>query len=241
MSAYRYPTAARALRGGFVEALGAPALVLGAGYIGFGALSGDAGIPLLLALVSTVTIFALPAQIAMVEMWQLATPIAALVLAVAMTNARFLPMAATLMPQLRHPRWTGWHYALAAHCVAMSGWAIAMRRNAEMEPAHRLPFFCGFTFGLWLACLVGTAAGYHASGNVPAQLTVGLVFLNPIYFILILARETRTRIGVVALGCGAVAGPPVHMWIPEWSLILGGTLAGIVAFVLLELGGRHGR
>lgn len=240
MPTYSYATSAEALRGGFVEALGAPALVLGSGYIGFGALAGDAGVSLLLALVSTVTIFALPAQIAMVEMWQLGTPVAALVLAVAMTNARFLPMAATLLPQMRHPRWTRWHYAFAAHCIAMSGWAIAMRRNPEMQAEHRLPFFCGFTLGLWLACLVGTAAGYYISGNVPDQLTVGLVFLNPIYFILILVRETRTRLGIVALSCGAVAGPPVHMWIPDWSLIVGGALAGILAFVILEIGAQHG-
>ena len=29
---------------------------------------------------------------------------------------------------------------------------------------------------------------------------------------------------------GTVIGPPVHLLIPEWSLIIGGTLAGLVAF-----------
>jgi len=229
-----------ALRGGLREALGAPALVLGAGYVGFGALAGDAGISPLLALVSTLLIFALPAQIAMVEMWQLGTALPALVLAVMMTSTRFLPMAATLLPQMRHPRWSGRHYTFAAHCIAMTGWAIAMRRGPEMAAEHRLPYFCAFTMGLWVACLAGTTAGFYLSGLFSELLTVGLVFLNPVYFILILLRETRSRVGVTALLCGAVLGPPVHLMIPEWSLIVGGTLAGLIAFGILEAGARRG-
>jgi predicted branched-subunit amino acid permease len=144
--------------------------------VGFGALAGDAGVSFLLAVISTPLIFALPAQIIMVEMWQVGAPVAALVLAVMMANARFLPMTATLLPQMRHPRWKGWQYAFAAHCVAMSGWAIAMRRNLEMDAEHRLPFFCGFSTGMWLACVVGTVAGYFMSGMVNELVTVGLIF-----------------------------------------------------------------
>ena len=131
----RYSSSPEALRGGVLEALGAPALVLGSGYVGFGALAGDAGIPLLLAALATPLIFALPAQIIMVEMWQVGAPVVALVLAVMMSNARFLPMTATLLPQLRHPRWTGWHYTLATHLVAMSGWVIWRCSRSTASPS----------------------------------------------------------------------------------------------------------
>ena len=235
----RYSSSGEALRGGTLEALGAPALVLGSGYVGFGALAGDAGIPVLLAALATPMIFALPAQIITVEMWQVSAPLLALVLAVMMSNARFLPMTATLLPQLRHPRWSAWHYALATHLVAMSGWAIAMRRNMEMQPEHRLPFFCGFSITCVFACLAGTLLGYYMSEMFHRLVTVGLIFLNPIYFILILTRETRTRLGIVALACGALAGPLVHSWIPAWSLIVSGILAGSLAFLIIELSGAR--
>jgi predicted branched-subunit amino acid permease len=241
ISGPRYETAADALRGGALEGMGAPALVLGSGYIGFGALAADAGVSLPLAVLSTPMIFALPAQIIMVEMWQLGTPVLALVLAVMMANARFLPMTATLLPQMRHPRWNGWHYAFATHLVAMSGWAIAMRRNVELEAEHRLPFFCGFSLIMWLGCSLGTLIGFFLSGGFHDLVTVGLIFLNPIYFILILTRETRTRLGITALLCGAVAGPLVHLWIPDWSLIVGGILAGLLAFAILESTGAARR
>jgi len=232
-----YNSTRQALKGGILEALGAPALVLGSGYVGFGALAGDAGIPVLLAALATPLIFALPAQIIMVEMWQVSAPVVALVLAVMMSNARFLPMTATLLPQMRHPRWRGRHYALATHLVAMSGWAIAMRRNLEMQAEHRLPFFCGFSLACVLACLLGTLLGYYLSEMFPTLVTVGLIFLNPIYFILILTRETRTRLGIIALLCGAVAGPVIHSWIPDWSLIVSGILAGTAAFLIIEMVG----
>src|SRR5690625_802218 len=165
----------------------------------------------------------------MVEMWQLGTPVIALVLAVVMANARFLPMTATLLPQMRHPRWSGWHYAFAAHLVAMSGWAIAMRRNLELQPEHRLPFFCGFSLLMWLSCSIGTLIGFYLSGSFHGLVTVGLIFLNPIYFILILARATRTRLGIVALLCGPAAGPLVCLWLPACGLIVAGILSVAIA------------
>lgn len=228
-----------AWRGGFREALGSPALVLGAGYVGFGALARDADISLLLAAVSTLSIFALPAQIAMIELWQGGAAFVPLVLAVMMTSARFLPMAATLLPSLRHPRWSAPHYVFAAHCIAMTGWAVAMRRAPQMAADQRLPFFCAFTIALWAASLAGTVLGYFLSGLFTGLLTLGLVFLNPIYFLLILIRETRTRLGIVSLLCGALAGPPAHLLVPDWSLILGGVLAGLAAFAILELTGER--
>lgn len=233
-----FASVSAAWRGGVALAAGAPALVLGAGYVGFGALARDADISLAPALVSTVSIFALPAQIALIELWQGGTALPALVLAVMMTSARFLPMAATLMPTLRHPRWNGAHYVFAAHCVAMTGWAVAMRRAPTMEAEQRLPFFCAFTVTLWAASLVGTVLGYYLSTLFSDLFTLGLVFLNPVYFLLILVRETRNRLGVTALICGAAIGPPVHLVIPDWSLVIGGIAAGLLAFAITEFGKR---
>jgi predicted branched-subunit amino acid permease len=156
-----------AWKGGAVEALGVPAAVLGAGYIGFGALAFDADFSLALALFSTMTIWALPGQIALIELRELGTAAPALVLAVMLTSARFLPMTVTLLPLLRHPAYRTWHYYLAGHFVAMTGWAVAVRRCPMLPLEQRLPYFLGFAIALWLACLAGTAAGYFASSSLP--------------------------------------------------------------------------
>lgn len=228
-----------AWRQGLREAFGTPAAVLGAGYIGFGALARDADFSLLLSLVSTLTIWALPGQIALIELRTLGTALPALVLAVMLTSARFFPMTAALLPALRHPRWRGWHYYLVGHFVAMTGWAVAMRRCPQMPPEERLPYFLGFAVMLWLACAGGTVLGFYLSHLFSERVTLGLVFLNPMYFVLILTGETRSRLGVAALLCGATAGPLLHLLVPQWSLILGGLLGGTAAFLFLEASRKH--
>jgi len=50
--------------------------------------------------------------------------------------------------------------------------------------------------------------------------------------VLILTGETRTRHGVLALACGAVAGPLIHLASPQWSVMLGGLIGGTAAWGL---------
>ncbi len=232
MSSDRHAVASTsaAWKGGVREALGTPAAVLGAGYIGFGALAFDADFSLALTLFSTMTIWALPGQIAFIELRELGTAAPALVLAVMLTSARFLPMAVTLLPLLRHPAYRPWHYYLAGQLVAMTSWAVAIRHSPLLPLDQRLPYFLGFAGALWFACLAGTAVGYFASGSLSELVTLGLVFLNPIYFILLLGGEVRQRQAVLALLFGAAAGPLLQLVTPQWGLLVAGILGGTIAF-----------
>ena len=227
-NAFASPRAA--WKGGAAEALGVPAAVLGAGYVGFGALAFDADFSLALTLFSTMTIWALPGQIALIELRELGTAAPALVLAVMLTSARFLPMAVTLLPLLRHPAYRPWHYYLAGQFVAMTGWAVAIRRCPMLPLEQRLPYFLGFSSALWVSCLAGTTAGFFASGSLSDLATLGLVFLNPIYFILLLGGEVRHRQGVVALLAGAIAGPLMQLVTPQWGLLAAGIIGGTIAY-----------
>ena len=78
-------------------------MVLGAGYLGFGALANGGQFPLWAALLSTVTIFALPGQLAMLEMSIAGSVPVMIVVTVGLTAARFLPMTVALLPVLRSP------------------------------------------------------------------------------------------------------------------------------------------
>ena len=93
-------------RAGVRDAIGVPAAVLAAGMIGFGAFALEHGLSLGLALACTVGIWALPGQIVLLEMHAGGASGLLTVLAVALTSARFLPMAMTLMPLVRHPRYS---------------------------------------------------------------------------------------------------------------------------------------
>lgn len=209
-------------------------MVLAAGYLGFGALANGNGFPLWAALLSTATIFALPGQLAMVEMALAGTLATVIVLTVSLTAARFLPMSVTFMPVVRLPGRPAWRYYLAAHLLAMTGWAVGMRRLPELEPDARLAWFVGFALTNWVVCLLATVVGYGLADSLPDLVRRGLVFVGPLYFLLILTGEARTRQVIVALACGAVAGPLVHLAAPEWSVVLGGVVGGTVAWGLVR-------
>lgn len=220
---------------GMRAALGVPVLVIAASFIGFGALCRESGFTLWLGLASTATGWALPGQIALVELYATGASLAVILLAVALTNARLLPMAVVLMPLLRSPGRPRWHYYLVSHFVAITGWTHAMRHFPSMPPEARLPHYLGFGLVLWSSTLATTAFGFGLSDLVPQSVTLGLVFLNPIYFMLIFVADFRRPGRALALGFGAVAGPLLHLLDPDWGLLATGLIAGTAAFLLAEL------
>jgi predicted branched-subunit amino acid permease len=217
------------------ESIGVPSMVLAAGYLGFGALANGSGFPLWASVLSTATIFALPGQLAMLEMSLAGTLASAIVVTVGLTAARFLPMTVALMPLLhRDDRPASWRLYAAAHLLAMTGWAACMRRFPDLPLASRLPWFVGFALTNWLVCLAATVIGYGLADSLPPLVRQGLVFVGPLYFLLILSGETRTRQGIVALACGAVIGPLVHLIAPQWSVMMGGLAGGTLAWLLVR-------
>ncbi|MBK1671590.1 branched-chain amino acid permease [Rhodovibrio sodomensis] len=228
-----------AARAGLRQAFGAPGLVLSASFLGFGALVRQSDLALWHGVLSTVTGWALPGQIALVELYAAGASLLSIALAVALSNARLLPMTVTLVPVLRAKRWPRWSYFLAAHYIAVTGWAAAMRVCPAIPPDERLPYFTGFTVTLWTGTIAATAIGFYLAGAVPQQVSLGLVFLNPIYFMLVFAESAKQRMRALALGLGAVAGPAVHLLSPDWGLLISGVGAGTLAYALDRLWARR--
>jgi predicted branched-subunit amino acid permease len=227
-----YGSGARAFRGGAIDALGLPALVLGASYLGFGSLVRESGYSLTLGLFSTMTGWALPGQVVLIELMALGSSLFAICLAVAMTNMRLLPMAVTLTPMLRVPGRPGWRYYLAAHFCAVTVWVFTMRRAPSLPMEERLSYFLGFAVTIWGASMVGTATGYLLSATVPMQVSLGLVFLNPIYFMLMFMGDLGQRSRVLALLIGLAAGPLLFQVDADWGLMIAGLGAGTLGFYL---------
>lgn len=213
------------------EAFGAPALVLGASFVGFGSLVRVSGLSAGMGLFSTVTSWALPGQIALVELYAAGVSLASLAAAVALTNVRLMPMVAALMPQLARPGLPRWKLYAAAHLVAVTGWVAAMRRCPSMPRDQRLSYLMGFSGTLWVTTMVCTLAGFLLADSVPPYVTLGLVFLNPIYFMLVLSADLKNRRRMLALVLGAAGGPIFHLLTPEWGLLITGLVAGTLAFV----------
>ena len=67
---------------------------------------------------------------------------------------------------------------------------------------------------------------------VPKSVTLGLVFINPIYFLVMFAGNLANRAWAYALGIGGVLGPILHLVSPDWGLLITGLVAGTAAYFI---------
>ena len=125
-----------AFRAGCRAALGVPAAVLLAGMIGFGALGHASGLGLGVTTASSVLIYALPGQVVLVEMVALGASGTAIVIATALTAARFLPMTLTLIPQIPASDRQASLFA-KAHLISTTSWAVMTRNFPDLAPEQR--------------------------------------------------------------------------------------------------------
>jgi len=213
-------------------ALGAPAVLMVASHIGFGAFAQANGISSWAAVFSTVAIWALPGQLVLVESWVLGAAFFAIVPAVMLTGTRFLPMSLAMMPLMRHPRHREATYYVAAHMVSNISWAAVTPRCDDVPRAERLAYFLGFACSCWTIAMVSVAAGFHLASAIPRSIQVALVLFTPLTYLLMLSGEVRHRAGAIAIVLGAIAGPAFHLLDPELGILLCGLVAGTAAFGL---------
>lgn len=217
-----------------------PAAVLIAGYIGFGALAAGHGLPLVLAVASTPVLWALPAQLILAEMHHLGAPFLATLLTVSLSSARFLPMTVMLMPMMHDPRHRPWRYYALAHLLSLSGWAMAVARFPRIAQPERLAWFGGFALTLMAASAAATAVGFVLADRLTPFARTGLVFMAPMYYLLILLGSARERTAVLGLACGTVAGPLAYLASPQWSVLAGGLAGGSLAYWIIRRMQAHG-
>ena len=222
-------TQRQAYRIGISDGSRLPAAVLIISLMGFGSLCRESGLSLDFAVVQLVTMWAMPGQIAFIELYSAGNSLFAITLAVAMANARFMPMTATLMPLLRPGvRRPGWLYAMS-HMVSFNAWVWVLRRCSELPPKRRAAYYMGFVTMTGSAGLLGTLAGYLLAGVVPGNVTLAMVFVNIVYFVLMIA-DARGMAALLAVAAGAVAGPLLHLATADWGLLLCGLIGGTLAF-----------
>lgn len=215
--------------GGTRDGLGAPAWVLMAGMIGFGALGRASGMDIWLTTSITVFLFALPGQVVYVEMMSMGAVGATIAIAVAFTATRFLTMTLTLFPQL-HKNSQGKSNYLGVHLLAMSSWAYCMKSFPLIKKEHRYAYFLGIGVACWGVSIPSTAIGFLIAGSVPTAVTYGLLFINPLFFLLTFT-EIQAPINRLAIALGGGLGLIFYLKWPGQSLLLSGLIGGTIAYV----------
>jgi predicted branched-subunit amino acid permease len=226
----RFANRQEALWRGIRDAMGAPVLVLFAGMVGFGAMGRTHGFDAWITGLTSLLMFALPGQVVMLEMFISGSSLLAIGFAVTLTSTRFITMVVTLFPQL-HRRDRNASLYLWVHMLAMTAWAVSMREFPSISPKHRLNYFIGLALPCWLISPLGTVLGYFVAGWVPEAVTLGLVFINPLFFLLTFT-DVKPWANRIAICLGCILGPAFFMVDSDSSLLLTGLVGGTLAYLI---------
>jgi predicted branched-subunit amino acid permease len=216
-------------------------LVLFASMVGFGGLCRDIGFPIGAAMLSSVLIWALPAQVLVVGGYAAGNAAPVIALAVALSSIRLFPMTAALIPYLRGRNTGIGVQFLAAHFVAVTAWIEGMRRLPGTPIEGRLPFFFGIGCLLLVSATAATLIGFLLAGTLPRSLAIGLLFLTPLSFLIQLSHNARDLVDRLALAFGLILAPLLAEIGGRldllWTGLIGGTAAWAVhRFVKLRRG-----
>ncbi len=213
------------------DAVGFPSITLFASMTGFGSLVHESGLPFMMAIAATVGIWGLPGQLTLVEMHVAGLSAFFVILGVALANARFLPMVVSFMPLMNEAgSKSRWDFALV-QMLSINSWAAGLKRFPEIEKRFRRRYYIVFAVICMSAGTLGTVIGYFGVGLMPRPIALGLIFMNPLFFAVLLAG-VQSKPSMIALVVGAPLGVMFHLVAPDLDLLLTGVVGGTLAFLL---------
>ena len=217
-----------------LKSFDSPAIALGASFIAIGALLKNIGFNIQQSILSTVLTYALPGQLVMAESFFIGASLVNIFLAVWLVNARLYPMTVSLMPLLKETRQPRWKYYLSCHFLAVSSWLIMKDRIQVVDQKNRIDFWIGIGVGTWSTAIVATIVGYLLSDYLSKDMVIGFAIINPVYFACMMVGAMKSKSISTAVILGSILGPTLFLFSQEWSILIGGTLAGTIAFIVGE-------
>ena len=211
-----------------------PAIALGCCFIAIGALLKNIGFNIQESIFSTMLIYALPGSLVMAESILVGASLLSIFIAVWFVNARLYPMAVSLFPLMMDESQPKWKYYLSCHFIAVSAWLIMKSKYEEIEKKDRVDFWIGIGAATWSVAVIATIIGFYLSDYLNKDMLMGLAILNPIYFTCMMVGAMKTTQVTLSVTLGGILGPIFYFFSPEWSILLGGLVAGSIAYFIGE-------
>jgi predicted branched-subunit amino acid permease len=211
-----------------------PAIALGCCFIAIGALLKNIGFNIQESIFSTMLIYALPGSLVMAESILVGASLLSIFIAVWFVNARLYPMAVSLFPLMMDENQPKWKYYLSCHFSAVSAWLLMKSNYETIEKKDRVDFWIGIGSATWSVAVIATILGFYLSDYLNKDMLMGLAILNPIYFTCMMVGAMKTIQVTLSVTLGGILGPVFYFFSPEWSILLGGLIAGSIAYLIGE-------
>ena len=201
-------------------------------YIGIGALAHDFGFPIWWSMLSTLLVWAGPAQVILISTLGAGATEFEAAIAVCLSSVRLLPMVVALLPMLKRPGLRTWKLVLPAHFTAVSMWVEALRLLPKQPREDRIAFCNGLGTGYLITAMTATISGFYLAAKLPPLASAALLFLTPLAFLMSTLRNSRMLADFLSLGFGLVLGPLFAYWQVGLDLMWSGIAAGTAAYIV---------
>jgi predicted branched-subunit amino acid permease len=225
-----FSSSASAFRGGVKSALTSVFfLVLMGTYIGIGALAHDFGLTSWWLALSTLLVWAAPAQVILISALAAGNSLIEVAVAVTLSAIRLFPMVVALLPLLRGEGTRLRDLLLPTHFTSVSMWVESLRLLPAMPRERRVAFCNGLSAGYMATAATSGFVGFYLAASLPPLLAGALLFLTPMSFLISTARNARVMVDRLALVFGLAIGPLLsylHVGLDlMWTGVIGGTFA----------------
>lgn len=229
------PAGSAFLGGLWAAATSVFSLVLVGTYLSLGALAHDLGFSALWIALSTILIWAAPAQVIVCTALAAGAQPVEVAVAVTLSAIRLMPMVVALLPLLKTPATRMRELVLPAHFTAVSMWIEALRLAPKMPHAARIGFVNGIGTAFIGLAVIASLAGYYLASRLPVLLVSALLFLTPMSFLSSAVRNSRILSDRLATVLGLFIAPLLAWYGIGLDLLWTGIIGGTVGYAIHRL------
>ncbi len=231
-----YPSSSAAYLGGVRHALTSVFFPVIAGtYIGIGALAHDFGLSALWLTLSTLFVWAGPAQVILISGIGAGAALVEVAIAVTLSGIRLFPMVMALLPLLRTRETRTSDLILPAHFTAVSMWIESLRVLPGIAHENRVAYCNGLSSTYTGIAATFGLVGFYLAAGLPSLFAAALLFITPISFLISTARSAVTMLDRLALGLGLVGGAAFAAMQIEFDLLWAGVGGGTIAYLVSRI------
>lgn len=232
-SSETYGTATAAFLGGVTSALRSVFFpVIGGTYIGVGALAHGFGLSEWWLALSTVLVWAAPAQVILISALGAGATAIEAAIAVSLSGVRLFPMVVALLPMLRKQGTTTRDLLLPTHFTSVSMWVESLRLLPGVPRERRIAFCNGLSVGFMVTATTTGFLGYYLAAELPPLFAGALLFLTPVSFLVSTSRNAKAVMDKLALGFGLLLGTVLSVGHVQLDLMWAGIGGGTLAYVI---------
>jgi predicted branched-subunit amino acid permease len=210
-------------------------LVLAGTYIGMGALAHDYGFASWWLALSSILVWAAPAQVILISSLGVGAPSIEAAIAVGLSAIRLFPMVVALLPLLRSPSTRLRDLLLPAHFTSVSMWVESLRLLPTLPRERRIAFCNGLSVGYQSTAVAFGFVGFYLAAGLPPLFAGTLLFLTPMSFLISTSRNARQMVDRLAFVLGLIIGPLLTYWHVGLDLMWTGVVGGSLAYAVHRL------